>query len=214
MSARDEILGRIRGALGERSSDAFAAGVRDLPARGVSSHGASGDALVARFIEKAKQASATCARIASIDDAPEAVRRYLLEEWLTESSVFVAPALASLPWPASWLAQCADPVVDGATGVTPSFAAIAETGSVVFLSSPGTPASLNFVPARHVAIVQASAIVPTMEHVWARFRAQGHPMPRAINVVTGPSRTADVEQVVQVGVHGPQRVHLLICDRA
>ncbi|MDN5850066.1 MAG: lactate utilization protein [Nitrococcus sp.] len=49
-----------------------------------------------------------------------------------------------------------------------------------------------------------------LEEVWERLLAQGERMPRAVNLITGPSRTADVEQTMQLGAHGPRRVHLLL----
>jgi L-lactate dehydrogenase complex protein LldG len=220
MSARDEILGRIRGALADHRVN------RPTPAPyagtgvaadwhfGLGLKGADSDALTERFMTKAAQVSATAARVDTLDDVPAAVAAYLGEGGFAQSTLLVAAALDSLPWPEGTAARAADARADGMTSVTPSFAAIAETGSVVLLSSPTTPTSLNFVVAQHIVVVKRSAIVATMEQVWSRLRASGQPMPRTVNVVTGPSRTADVEQVVQVGVHGPQRVHLIVCNDA
>jgi L-lactate dehydrogenase complex protein LldG len=97
--------------------------------------------------------------------------------------------------------------------VTPCFAAIAETGSVVLLSSAQTPTTLNFVPDDHIVVLGTAQIVWHIEDVWQRLRARGTSLPRAVNIVSGPSRTADIEQVVQLGVHGPRRVHLLVVDQ-
>ncbi|WP_323120556.1 LutC/YkgG family protein [Burkholderia alba] len=219
MSARDDILGRIRAALAtERAAspeadaplgpDAWAAAQRcpETP---------KGDAdLGARFVAKARQVSATCVRVAGLDDVPAAVDAYLHEHGLAPASLIVAAALDALPWTVPRAPAGSDWRLDGWTSVTPSFAAIAETGSVVCLSSAATPAALNFIPEQHIVVVRRSAIVATMEAAWARLRAAGGAMPRAVNVITGPSRTADVEQTVQVGVHGPRRVHLIVCDDA
>ncbi|AHI68231.1 hypothetical protein BTJ_4010 [Burkholderia thailandensis E444] len=242
MSARDDILGRIRAALGgERASlaaqfpaparTAAAADASDAPrARGTldSSAASSGSPaaargpaislgdvdLGARFVAKAQQVSATCAHIATAAGAPAAVDAYLRDVGLADAPLVVAAALDALPWRTHRALPGVDLRRDGLVSVTPSFAAIAETGSVVCLSSSATPTSLNFVAATHVVLVNRSAIVATMEDAWARVRATIATLPRAINVITGPSRTADVEQTVQVGVHGPKRVLVLICDDA
>ncbi|WP_063534964.1 LUD domain-containing protein [Burkholderia sp. MSMB1589WGS] len=229
MSARDDILGRIRAALGSeraplaaQSPAPDARGALDSNAASFSASAAARDPvislggvdLVARFVAKVQQVSATCAHVATAADAPAAVDAYLRDAGLADAPLVVAAALDALPW----RAHCALPGVDlrrdGLVSVTPSFAAIAETGSVVCLSSSATPTSLNFVAATHVVLVKRSAIVATMEDAWARVRATVATLPRAVNVITGPSRTADVEQTVQVGVHGPKRVLVLICDDA
>ncbi|KGR98198.1 LutC/YkgG family protein [Burkholderia sp. ABCPW 111] len=245
MSGRDDILGRIRAALGSdrarlaaqfpaqtmgagasaapNAHAASGAGAASFagPAASAASAAACGPAislggvdLVARFVAKAQQVSATCAHIATAADAPAAVDAYLREVGLADAPLVVAAALEALPWRAHGALPGADLRRDGFVSVTPSFAAIAETGSVVCLSSSATPTSLNFVAATHVVLVDRSAIVATMEDAWARVRATIATLPRAVNVITGPSRTADVEQTVQVGVHGPKRVLLLICDDA
>ena len=93
-----------------------------------------------------------------------------------------------------------------------AFAAIAETGSIVMCSSKESPVSLNFLPDHYMCVVHSNRVVNTMEDVWARVRSNGETLPRAINIITGPSRTADVEQIIQMGAHGPRRVHLLLRD--
>lgn len=241
MSARDDILGRIRAALGsERArlaaqfpapAQAKGAGASAAPnanaafapdaSLSTASSAARGSAislgdvdLVARFVAKAQQVSATCTHIATAAGAPAAVDAYLRDAGLADAPLVVAAALDALPWRAHRALPGVDLRRDGLVSVTPSFAAIAETGSVVCLSSSATPTSLNFVAATHVVLVNRSAIAATMEDAWARVRATIATLPRAVNVITGPSRTADVEQTVQVGVHGPKRVLVLICDDA
>ena len=93
-----------------------------------------------------------------------------------------------------------------------AFAAIAETGSIVMCSSKETPVSLNFLPDHFLCVVRSNIIVKVMEDIWEIIRDLDKSMPRAINIITGPSRTADVEQIIQMGAHGPRRVHLLLLD--
>ena len=96
------------------------------------------------------------------------------------------------------------------TSVTPCFAAVAESGGIVTLSGPDTPSTLNFVPDNHIVIVHASQVVRHFEDVWARVARQGLAMPRTLNIISGPSRTADIEQTIQLGAHGPRRLHILL----
>jgi len=107
----------------------------------------------------------------------------------------------------------ADPV-----GITGCYCALAETGTLVLLSSPQTPAATHLLPATHIALVPASRIVATMEDAFALLRAERSGveamMPRAINMVSGPSRTGDIEQTIVLGAHGPFRVHLVIVGGA
>jgi len=109
--------------------------------------------------------------------------------------------------------QGADPV-----GVTGCFCALAETGTLVLTSSGETPSSTHLLPETHVAIVPASRIVATMEDAFALMRAErggvAGMMPRAINMVSGPSRTGDIEQTIVLGAHGPYRVHIVVVTGA
>jgi L-lactate dehydrogenase complex protein LldG len=78
--------------------------------------------------------------------------------------------------------------------------------ALVLLSGPDSPTTLNFLP--------AGRIVPRMEDAWDLLRGERGELPRAINIVSGPSRTADVEQTIQLGAHGPRRLHVLLLGDA
>ena len=94
--------------------------------------------------------------------------------------------------------------------VTPCFAAVAETGTVVLLSSPESPTSLNFLPEDHIVVADAGRLVPYMEDVWPLLRKAPDGIPRTVNLISGPSKTADVEQTIQYGAHGPRRFHVIL----
>jgi L-lactate dehydrogenase complex protein LldG len=94
--------------------------------------------------------------------------------------------------------------------VTSAYAGVAETGSLVLLSSAQSPTTLNFLPDDHVIVVRESQIVKHIEDVWARMRSDKRAMPRTVNFITGPSKTADVEQTIQEGAHGPRRLHVIL----
>ena len=95
-------------------------------------------------------------------------------------------------------------------GITGAFCAIAETGTLMMTSGPRTPAAVSLLPETHIAVVSRARIVRGMEDAWALLRAEFEHMPRAVNFISGPSRTADIEQTVTLGAHGPYRVHLIL----
>jgi L-lactate dehydrogenase complex protein LldG len=119
--------------------------------------------------------------------------------------------LADLPWQAAGIdAQARAPRGDDAVGITGVFAAIAETGTLMMLSGPDTPASMHLLPETHVAIVSASRVVGHYEDAFALVRAERGELPRATSLVSGPSRTGDIEQTIVLGAHGPYRVHVIV----
>ncbi|MDE2182836.1 MAG: LUD domain-containing protein [Alphaproteobacteria bacterium] len=95
---------------------------------------------------------------------------------------------------------------DAAVSVAPF--AIAETGTLVFLSGPAAPPSWHFRPGLEIAVIAAGNILPTLEDVLARIRE--HPLPSTVNLVTGPSRTGDIEQTIELGAHGPKTLSIVI----
>ena len=208
--ARDAVLGAIRKSLGRDRLPPGAA--RALETR-VPAHPRpqlAGDP-VDRFIARAGAQSISLEHAATRDAIPNAVAAYLQRHKLPARLVIARP-LAALGWPASFAVEVREARQDDAVSVTPCFAAIAETGSIVLLSSPASPTTLAFVPDDHIVVLSREQIVAQIEDVWRRLRTAGLPMPRALNIVSGPSRTADIEQVVQLGVHGPRRLHLIVVD--
>jgi L-lactate dehydrogenase complex protein LldG len=121
------------------------------------------------------------------------------------------PELAELEWQAAGInvearaARGSDLV-----GITGAFCAIAETGTLMLLSGPRTPAETSLLPETHIAIVRTSRIVRGMEDAWSLLRTEHGALPRAVNFISGPSRTADIEQTLVLGAHGPYRVHIVL----
>ena len=97
-------------------------------------------------------------------------------------------------------------------GITGCFCAVAETGTLMLLSGVDTPGSVSLLPETHVAVLAASRIVAGMEEAWNLARTELGVLPRAVNFVSGPSRTGDIEQTIVLGAHGPYRVHLVIVE--
>jgi L-lactate dehydrogenase complex protein LldG len=102
---------------------------------------------------------------------------------------------------------------DTKVALSEAFAAVAETGTLVLCSGPAVPSSQNFLPDDHVIIVDGRRIVRHMEDVWTMLRDSGAASGRAINLITGPSKTGDIEQTIQYGAHGPRRLHVLIVEQ-
>lgn len=210
-AAREHVLDAIRAALGRDAPDAetrarlearLASPAANLLPR-------SEAEVVELFVRNAAAQAMSLARVAALDSVPEAVAVYIADHRLAPRAV-VAPALRALPWPAQIEVRTGPAHQDDLLSVTPCFAAVAETGSVALVSGPESPTTLNFVPDDHIVVVETARIVRYQEEVWARLRRDFDSLPRTVNQISGPSRTADIEQVLQLGVHGPRRVHLLL----
>ena len=212
MSARAEILDRVRQGLNKGDGAGRRAAAEALlaaPARGPQPE--IGGDLVARFAEKAQALVSTVGRVAAAGDVPAAVATWLAEQGLGAAGVASAD-IGELPWAQAGIAIAVRPAQDAdALGITGCFCAIAETGTLVLLSRPETPASVSLLPETHVAILAATRIVATMEDAFALLRAERPgALPRSVNFVSGPSRTGDIEQTIVLGAHGPCRVHIVI----
>ena len=171
-----------------------------------------------RFRAMAERMSSTVDEVAHLADAPAAVARYLDAQGLQRQAV-IWPTLASLDWAGAGVSvETRPPRRDesrGAdlVGITGCFCGFAETGTLVLGSGPQTHASTHLLPETHVALVPASRIVRGMEDVFALLRAErggAEMLPRALNMVSGPSRTADIEMTLVLGAHGPYRVHIVL----
>jgi L-lactate dehydrogenase complex protein LldG len=165
---------------------------------------------IARFRERAEASSSTTDSVATLAEAPTAVARYLDAQRLPRTGC-VWPQLAALDWHGAGLALEARAAnADDAVGVTSVFSAIAETGTLMMCAGPDTPATVSLLPETHIALVPIERIVPFMEDAWDLARAELGQLPRAVNFISGPSRTADIEQTIVLGAHGPYRVHIVL----
>jgi L-lactate dehydrogenase complex protein LldG len=169
---------------------------------------------VALFARLAGEVGATTERLAA-DQVPTAIARYLAQQNLPAAAAIAPdPALDALPWStAPMLALKRGPTQgDDLVGISRAFAAVAETGTLVMLSGPDSPTTLNFLSETHVVVLPVARLAGAYEEVWARLRAERDGIPRTVNLITGPSRTADIEQTIQRGAHGPRRLHILLVD--
>ena len=214
-AARADILASIRRAQGRESGTEAAVEER------VASHprGLVPDRvrldqaqLTELFVTMATQVSATVRRVATMGEVADAVGDYLAENNLP-AAVRAAPdpELASIDWsrrPTVTVAagRAAD---SDMTSLTGALAGIAETGTLMLVSGAARPTTLNFMPDNHIVVLRESRIVGPYEDAWDLLRQEGA-MPRTVNLITGPSRTGDIEQQIQLGAHGPRRLHILL----
>jgi L-lactate dehydrogenase complex protein LldG len=218
--SRDAILGRVRKALHRKGSgapelvaaEAYIAAHRQGPRPRMAAD------LVTRFVLRATEMSSTVERIDSPAAIPRAVARYLdaleLPPALAVQKSHTGvcwPEFAPLDWAGASLAiEARTTIGHDRLGITGSFCAIAETGTLVLLSGADTPTATALLPDTHIAVVGADRVVSGMEEAFALIRAECVTMPRAVNMISGPSRTGDIEQTIVLGAHGPYRVHLLL----
>jgi L-lactate dehydrogenase complex protein LldG len=222
-TTRDQMLGAIRSALGRGSlPDATIAALdrrlkqpraNVVPARSR----LPAAERVELFVVEAERVNATTARLASLDDVPTAVVSYLRAANMPAIiRAGTDPLLRAVPWSREPLLQVKTGVAinEDAASVTSAFAGIAETGTLMLYSDPESPTTLNFLPEVHIAVLPIDRIVGSYEEAWQRLRGKlsRSIMPRVVNWITGPSRTADIEQTLLLGAHGPKRLHILLVD--
>ena len=221
MSGREAVLGKVRRALGVSGEetarkDAVNARLAEaqpnlIPARGKLDR----KGRLALFCEMAERVSATTERLASPDDVPAAVGAFLRAHNLPMQVRNGADlVLASLPWEREPRLERLAGASDGrdAVSLSRAFGAVAESGTLMLVSGEDNPTTLNFLPDTHIVVVFADDIAGDYETVWRRLRELYGPgtLPRTVNLVTGPSRSADIEQTLILGAHGPRALHILV----
>ena len=169
-----------------------------------------GKNLISIFIKQLEKVAGTLELIHSAPEIPNAVLKFLFKHNLPPKIV-LDTWLSTLPWPQKLQIVYRAAIGSDLVSVNSAFAGIAETGSLVLLSSPASPTTLNFLPENHIVVLLKDNLVAHIEDVFPRLRMS--PMSRTINIITGPSRTADIEQTIQLGAHGPRRLHVIWVDR-
>jgi L-lactate dehydrogenase complex protein LldG len=119
------------------------------------------------------------------------------------------PLLNLIPFKKQWTLQYGAAEPSDVISVTEAFCGVAETGTLVLLSSPDSPTTLNFLPPIHVVLLNIKNIVAHYEDALDLIQSSGK-SPRTINFISGPSRTSDIEQTAQFGAHGPKQLYVLL----
>jgi L-lactate dehydrogenase complex protein LldG len=169
---------------------------------------------VALFCQWAETNNATVARV-DAGSVPGEVSAYLARNNLPATAAMApSPLLEGYDWPSQKMLSLRRGRGEGSdqVSITGAFAGIAETGTVVMASGPDHPVTLNLLPDTHIVVLREGDIVGGYEDVWTRLRARygKDRMPRTVNTITGPSRTGDIEQAMELGAHGPRRMHILV----
>ncbi|HTE39151.1 MAG TPA: LUD domain-containing protein, partial [Reyranella sp.] len=158
---------------------------------------------IALFCQWAETNNATVARVAPGEVAGE-VSAYLVRNNLpAQAAMAPSPLLDRYDWASQKMLALRRGRGEGGdqVSITGAFAGIAETGTLVMVSGPDHPVSLNLLPDTHVVVLREDDIVAGYEDVWARLRERygKDTMPRTVNTITGPSRTGDIEQAMELG---------------
>jgi L-lactate dehydrogenase complex protein LldG len=221
-AAREAVLGRLREAYG-RNVEAQAvaeANVRErvgstepnlIPERGQRDL----DGRVALFAEMAQAVMAEIRHVPDPAEVPAAVAAYLREHNLPQRIVMAPePLLDRCPWRTQPLLRVrrGTAAKSDLIGVTLAVAGVAETGTLVLASSPERPTLLTQLPETSIVVLPRDRIDGAYEQAWDRIRALPGGVPRSVNFITGPSRTADIAQKLELGAHGPKRLLILIVD--
>lgn len=224
MSARDTVFASIRRSLGVTGAEAPRRAAVEhrlakhprgpIPKRG----NRPAPERVKLFGEMVEKAHGSYQELGSPEEVPAAVAAYLRSKNLPMSVRRGAdPRLEEIPWQKEKTLEITLGRSDGNQLVSVSHAlgAVAESGTVVLVSGPDNPTTLNFLPDHHLVVVDARDVAGDYETVWDAIRKKfgKGKMPRAVNWISGPSRSADIEQTHLIGAHGPRSLHVLIVGK-
>lgn len=213
MSARDAILARVRRATGgdpAREAQVSArlsrpAQTAPIPAQGR----AEGAARLAQFEAKALAAAATLSRIPDMAALPAALAGELRARNLPAAiRTGTDPGFAGLDWGTVERSVGPGRIEEPATLSRAEFG-MAEIGTLVLASGPDNPVTLTFLGETHFVALRVEDVMAGFEDMWAAWRLRGLD-PRTVNMVTGPSRSADIGQTLQLGAHGPVALHIFL----
>ena len=223
-SPRNTVLGRIRSSLGVHDTDdsarreAVVLRLRDHPENLVPERGRTGgDSRIELFTRMLEGQSATVSHAKSPKEVPDIVANYLREHNLpAEFRSGSDPLILEIPWDEAPSLTRHTGRGQGSDAVSLSRActAAAETGTLFLVSGSDNPTTLNFLPDTHIVVIRKKDILGSYEDAWNVVRGtygEGN-MPRTVNLVSGPSRTADIDQIIVMGAHGPRRLHVIILE--
>jgi L-lactate dehydrogenase complex protein LldG len=211
--ARERIVARIRTGLARgEAGEAQAAELRERIARHPRHiEPAFDEPARQRFQQKLEAAEASFVALDSNAGIAPEIERYLDTTGVSKRLVTSGDELFStLEWPESIDIQRWDSGADGQVTLTSAYCGIAETGTLMLTSGEQNPIRLNFLPDYHIVVLRFDQLVPRMEDAWDKLRASFEQMPRTVNFISGPSKTADIEQAVEYGAHGPRCLHVIL----
>jgi len=167
------------------------------------------------FVRNVEKEFGTVTRVPDADAVPDAVAEYLAAQNLpSDFAMSPHPELQAIPWSKRPMLQIREgrAADTDLVSVQHAFAAVAETGTLMFPSAPERPTTINLLPDTAIAVLRASRVVGPYEDAWDLLRSELGGMPRNVMLVTGPSRSADIEQTLELGAHGPRRLHVVLIE--
>lgn len=176
---------------------------------------------IALFIRNVEKEFGSVVRLPNFAAIPKAVADYLAAQNLPARFAMAPhPELKRIKWADHPMLEIETRKgrPDDLVSLQHGFAGVAETGTLMLPSDPQRPTTLNLLPDTEMVVLRASRIVGAYEEAWDLLRAErtdkltGGFMPRNIMWVTGPSRSADIEQTLELGAHGPRALHILLVD--
>ena len=167
-------------------------------------------ALTDIFLSKLTKVSTSYQIIDSLSLIPELILQYAEEKNIEKRLVTNISIEEIKTWPDQLTVTKGPATGEENIGLSYATAAIAETGSLAICSSKQNPTTVNFLTDHHIVILNESDIATNIEQLWEKLQLKAGNMPRAVNIITGPSRTADIEQTIQLGAHGPRGLHVLL----
>lgn len=170
---------------------------------------------IAVFSKYMEDVGGTVEVLDDINDVPQAVAQYLRQHNLPAAIRHGAdPTLATLPWHRAAQLQVEEGRAKDSdkASLSMAFAGAAESGTVILVSGADNPTTLNFLPEAHIVVLKIGDLHASYEEAWTKLRQVYGPgnMPRTVNMISGPSRTADIEQTIVRPAHGPKDMHVII----
>ena len=211
-AARERILGAVRRSLRRAGPlpESVRAGLERRLANPIPNlKPALAEDPVSLFVRKANAVHTRTSMVSTLAGVSEVVVSHIEDNGLGDAIV-VAPELEGIQWSNRLVVEARAARGSDQLSVTGAFAGIAETASVMLLSGPESPTTLNFLPEDHIVVLRESRIVAHPEDAWALLRAERAAMPRTVNLICGPSKTGDIELVITEGAHGPRRFHVVV----
>ncbi len=170
------------------------------------------------FVRNLEAVFATCTRVADAAAVPEAVATYLAGHNLPLAvAIAPHPELRDIPWSERPLLGLREGKGEPAdlVSIQHGWGGIAETGTLMLPAAPERPTTLNLLADTAIVVLRASRVFGAYEEAWDTLRAEragGPAMPRNVMMVTGPSRSADIESTLELGAHGPRRLHVVLIE--
>jgi L-lactate dehydrogenase complex protein LldG len=238
--SREEMLARIRRALGHPAGSPLPGPERELPVLGDVLPPIPPSELLPRFEEELQKVAGCAHRAASLQELEETLRRLLAATGATCIVVSRNPLLAKLGlddklralgkavavWPpesgremtVEAAQEFREQAFSAGVGITGVDFVLAESGTLVLSSVTEGAQLASLAPPVHVALYRRSQLVGSLEELLERLpvpRDLDEPLlGRAVVFVTGPSRTADIEQILIRGVHGPKELHAILVEES